>query len=101
VNVRSHISTIRGIGYRFPDLLGVVHHGVVYTGGKGKIAEHGGPDPQDRNVPLVGAGKGMAPQGLRPPGRDPDRAHEVGDARLDPNYLQAVEIDHTSVLPVN
>jgi hypothetical protein len=26
---------------------------VVYTGGKGKIAEHGGADLQDRNVPIV------------------------------------------------
>ena len=36
-----------------PDLVGVVQHGVVYTGGTGKIAEHGGQDPQDRHVPLL------------------------------------------------
>src|ERR1019366_7354235 len=36
-----------------PDIWGVVQHGVVYTGGTGKIAEHGGADPEDRDVPLV------------------------------------------------
>src|SRR5262249_60965949 len=38
---------------RVPDLVGLVQHGVVYTGKQGKIAEHGGADPQDRHVPLV------------------------------------------------
>ena len=38
---------------RVPDLIGIVQHGVVYTGGTKKIAEHGGDDPQDRHVPLV------------------------------------------------
>jgi hypothetical protein len=38
---------------RAPDLFGIAQHGVVYTGGKGKIAEHGGADLQDRNVPIV------------------------------------------------
>src|SRR5215470_188087 len=34
---------------RHPDVLGIAQHGVVYTGGTSKIAEHGGDDPQDRN----------------------------------------------------
>jgi len=38
---------------RVPDLIGIVQHGVVYTGKTKKIAEHGGNDPQDRDVPLV------------------------------------------------
>ena len=38
---------------RAPDLFGVAQHGVVYTGGKGKIAEHGGAGQQDRNVPVL------------------------------------------------
>jgi len=41
---------------RGPDLWGIVQHGVVYTGGKGKIAEHGGANQQDRNVPIVVSG---------------------------------------------
>ena len=45
---------------RVPDLIGVVQHGVVYTGGKAKVAEHGGNDPQDRNVPLLVSGPGVA-----------------------------------------
>ena len=38
---------------RHPDVWGIVQHGVVYTGGTGKIAEHGGANPEDRDVPLV------------------------------------------------
>jgi hypothetical protein len=38
------------------DVVGIAQHGVVYTGGTGKIAEHGDADPQDRNVPLVVSG---------------------------------------------
>jgi hypothetical protein len=86
---------------RHPDILGIVQHGVVYTGGKAKIAEHGGADPQDRDVPLVIAGPGarsgktmsasvettqIAPSILRLLG-------------LDPQSLQAVRIEHTHVLP--
>ena len=47
---------------RVPDLIGVAQHGIVYTGGNGKIAEHGGQDAQDRHVPLLvwGARPGTA-----------------------------------------
>lgn len=31
---------------RVPGVFGIAQHGVVYTGGKGKIAEHGGADPK-------------------------------------------------------
>ena len=44
---------VPGSDPRHPDVLGIVQHGVVYTGGTGKIAEHGGADPQDRNVPIL------------------------------------------------
>lgn len=30
-----------------------MQHGVVYTGGQSKIAEHGGAGLQDRNVPIL------------------------------------------------
>jgi len=33
--------------------LRIVQHGVVYTGGQSKIAEHGGAGFQDRNVPVL------------------------------------------------
>ena len=38
---------------RHPDVVGIAQHGVVYTGGTSKIAEHGGDDPQDRDVPIL------------------------------------------------
>ena len=37
---------------RHPDVWGVVQVGVVYTGGT-KIAEHGGANPADRDVPIL------------------------------------------------
>ena len=44
-----------------PDVWGVVQLGVVYTGETGKIAEHGGANPADRDVPLVVYAPGTAP----------------------------------------
>ncbi len=38
---------------RVPDIIGIAQHGVVYTGGMKKIAEHGGDGFQDRNVPIL------------------------------------------------
>lgn len=90
---------------RVPDVIGVSQYGVVYTGGKGKIAEHGGNNPQDRDVPLVVSGNPIE-----------DGAGNVVDAPvettriaptilrllgLDPNALQAVRIEHTQVLPLH
>jgi len=86
---------------RHPDIVGIVQHGVVYTGGKGKIAEHGGNDRQDRHVPILvvlpGSQHGhaiaapvettqIAPTILRMLGMPPDA-------------LQAGRIEHTLVLP--
>jgi hypothetical protein len=75
----------------------------VYTGGKGKIAEHGGANPQDRDVPLVVSGM-------------PITNHEVQGGwvettqiaptilellGLNPEALQAVQEEHTPLLPLN
>jgi hypothetical protein len=38
---------------RVPDVIGIAQYGVVYTGGHGKIAEHGGNHFEDRNVPIL------------------------------------------------
>ena len=88
---------------RVPDVLGVTQVGVVYTGGKGKIAEHGGANPQDRNVPLVVSGN--------PIGHHDTNTRQVETTQiaptilsllgLNPDYLQAVEIEHTATLPVH
>jgi Type I phosphodiesterase / nucleotide pyrophosphatase len=86
---------------RVPDIIGISQHGVVYTGGKAKIAEHGGADRQDRNVPIL-----LVLPGL-------DHGHVSGaDVEttqiaptilsllgLNPFDLQAVQIEHTRVLP--
>jgi hypothetical protein len=86
---------------RVPDIIGIVQHGVVYTGGKAKIAEHGGDDPQDRDVPIL-----VVLPGLR-------NGHVIGAPvettqiapsilkllGLNPRALDAVRIEHTSVLP--
>ena len=86
---------------RHPDIFGIVQHGVVYTGGKGKIAEHGGADRQDRNVPIL-----VVLPGLRN-GRvigAPVETTQIAPTilnllGLNPRELQAVRIEHTAVLP--
>ena len=87
---------------RAPDVFGISQYGVVYTGKQAKIAEHGGANPQDRDVALLVSG-------------DPVRHHEVEDRpvettqiaptilkllQLDPSDLQAVKIEHTQGLPI-
>ncbi|HEY2763158.1 MAG TPA: alkaline phosphatase family protein [Pseudonocardiaceae bacterium] len=86
---------------RVPDVAGIVQHGVVYTGGTSKIAEHGGADPQDRNVPVVVFGPGTP--------RDtavsaPVETTQIAPTilrllNLDPGQLQAVQREHTRTLP--
>jgi Type I phosphodiesterase / nucleotide pyrophosphatase len=84
-----------------PDVWGVVQVGVVYTGGVGKIAEHGGANPNDRDVPLVV----FAPSAVSAK----VVSHEVETTQiaptilrllgLDPGALGAVKIEGTPVLP--
>jgi hypothetical protein len=86
---------------RHPDLWGVVKVGVVYTGGKGKIAEHGGSNPADRDVPIVVYAPGAVDPGVF--------GHWVETTQiaptimqllgLSPSALQAVQIEGTQVLP--
>jgi hypothetical protein len=86
---------------RVPDLYGVTQYGTVYTGGHGKIAEHGGANPQDRDVPLLVSG-------------EPIRTHMVVSDRVETTQiaptilnllglradaLQAVRIEGTRALP--
>src|SRR4029077_19115703 len=52
---------------RHPDVWGVVQVGVVYTGGT-KIAEHGGANPADRNVPIVVYAPGVVEPDAHPSG---------------------------------
>jgi hypothetical protein len=86
---------------RHPDVWGIVQPGVVYTGGKGKIAEHGGANAADRDVPIVV----YAPRAVTPGGNAthvettsiaPTILRLLG---LDPMDLGAVRIEGTPVLP--
>jgi hypothetical protein len=85
---------------RYPDVFGRVQVGTVYTGGT-KIAEHGGDNPGDRDVPLVV----YSPGSVRPGSSDqwvettqvaPTILTLLG---LDPSQLQAVGQEGTQVLP--
>jgi hypothetical protein len=88
---------------RVPDIFGVVQHGVVYTGKQRKIAEHGGADSQDRNVPLVVSGKPIGDHGqvsdlpVETTQIAPTILQLLG---LDPDSLQAVQMEHTATLPL-
>jgi arylsulfatase A-like enzyme len=88
---------------RVPDLFGIAQVGTVYTGKQGKIAEHGGANPQDRDVPLVVSGAGLSGAGVE------DQQVETTQIAptilkllgLDPGALQAVDIEHTGALPLD
>ena len=88
---------------RVPDIFGISQYGVVYTGGHGKIAEHGGANPQDRDVPLVVSGDLAADQGevnsslVETTQIAPTILRLLG---LDPRALKAVQIEHTMALPL-
>ena len=86
---------------RHPDITGIVQHGVVYTGGKSKIAEHGGDDPQDRNVPVLLVVPGLdGGRGIGAPVETTQIAPTIlALLGLNPRDLQAVRIEHTPVLP--
>ena len=86
---------------RVPDLVGVVQHGVVYTGKQGKIAEHGGADPQDRHVPLVVDDPTRSAAAVldRPVSTTQIAPTILTLLHLDPERLGAVRIEGTAVLP--
>jgi hypothetical protein len=85
---------------RHPDVWGVVQVGVVYTGGT-KIAEHGGANPADRDVPIVVYAPGaVKPGAYRRWVETTQIAPTILDLLgLDPNALEAVQIEGTRVLP--
>jgi Type I phosphodiesterase / nucleotide pyrophosphatase len=86
---------------RHPDITGIVQYGVVYTGGKAKIAEHGGDNPQDRDVPILVVLPGL--KNGRVIGA-PVETIQIAPTilsllGLNPRELQAVRIEGTKVLP--
>lgn len=86
---------------RVPDLYGIAQHGVVYTGKKSKIAEHGGADANDTNVPIVVSGAGVTERGVN---TDEVETTQIAPTilsvlGLNPEKLRAVKIEGTKVLP--
>jgi hypothetical protein len=85
---------------RYPDVFGRVQVGVVYTGGS-KIAEHGGDNPGDRDVPILVYAPGTIHHGTSPQWVEtiqvaPTVLQLLG---LNPDSLQAVQQEGTQVLP--
>jgi hypothetical protein len=77
---------------RVPDIVGISQYGVVYTGKKAKIAEHGGDKPQDRHVPLVFSADGLKHAGSL------DGA-PVETTQIAPTILQLLGLDPTACTP--
>lgn len=86
---------------RVPDLIGVAQYGVVWAGSKlSKIAEHGGNAKQDRHVPIVVWGNGIQHRVVDESVETTQIAPTIATLlELDPNELQAVQIEHTKALP--
>jgi arylsulfatase A-like enzyme len=91
---------VPGSDPRHPDVFGRVQVGVVYTGGS-KIAEHGGDNPGDRDVPILVYAPGTVDHGASNQWVEttqvaPTVLRLLG---LDPRSLQAVRQEGTRVLP--
>src|SRR5579859_6754890 len=85
---------------RYPDVFGQVQVGTVYTGGT-KIAEHGGDNPDDRDVPILvyapgTVHRGSSSQSVETTQVAPTILQLLG---LDPSSLRAVQQEGTQVLP--
>jgi hypothetical protein len=83
-----------------PDVFGIAQVGTIYTTGT-KIAEHGGDNPGDRDVPLIVYAPGTVKPGqssrwVETTQVAPTILQLLG---LNPQDLQAVQIEHTRVLP--
>lgn len=85
---------------RVPDVAGIAQYGVVYTGHKRKIAEHGGDHAEDRNVPILvswhGATGGTAV--TRPVETTQIAPTILSLLGLNPHELKAVRLEGTQSL---
>ena len=84
---------------RTPDIITKVNTGVIFTGGS-KIAEHGGQNEDDVHVALLVSNPNFAPRTQSEPVRTKQIAPSILRALgLNTTLLQAVQIEHTRVLP--
>jgi hypothetical protein len=85
---------------RTPDIVVTTNVGVIYTGGKKKVMEHGGFARDDTNVMMLLANPGFSRATVTSPVETTQIAPTILRALgLDPHSLQAVEIEHTQRLP--
>ena len=88
------------IDSRTPDIVIAPNVGVIYTGGKGKVAEHGGFANDDRNVMLVVSNPALKAGTFNGQVETRQIAPTILNALgLDPNQLQAVQQEGTAELP--
>ena len=88
------------IDSRTPDIIVAPNVGVIYTGGKAKVAEHGGFAYDDRNVLLIVSNPKYKPTTLLDQVETRQIAPTIVKALgLDPKLLTAVQSEHTETLP--
>jgi hypothetical protein len=85
---------------RTPDIIVAPNVGVIYTGGKAKVAEHGGFAYDDRNVLLIVSNPNYKPGTFVDQVETRQIAPSIVKALgLDPGKLTAVQSEHTETLP--
>ena len=85
---------------RVPDVIAWARPGVIYTTKSSTFAEHGGYSDQETIVPIVISNPNLAPQTFKNPVTIMQVAPTVLQLlNLSPFALQAVQIEHTPVLP--
>jgi hypothetical protein len=85
---------------RTPDILVTPDIGVTYSGSGKKLAEHGGFSRDDTNVILLVSNPHFRPITVTSPVETSQVAPTILQILgLDPNWLQAVQIEHTQALP--
>jgi hypothetical protein len=85
---------------RHPDVFGVAQIGTIYTGGT-KIAEHGGSNPGDRDVPILVYAPGAVRSGSENQWVETTQVAPtiLRLLELDPDALRAVRVEGTRTLP--
>ena len=85
---------------RTPDIIIAPNVGVIYTGGTGKVSEHGGFAYDDRNVLLIVSNPSYKPSTFNDQVETRQIAPTIVKALgLDPALLSAVRSEHTETLP--
>jgi len=85
---------------RTPDIVITTNVGVIYTGGQKKVMEHGGFARDDTNVMLLLSNPHLSPATITSPVETAQIAPTILKALgLDPDRLQAVQLEHTQGLP--